>query len=59
MSTIVIVILGVLCLSVLPIWPYSSSWGYIPSGGLGFMLVVHSILTLMGRTDRAVTVKPQ
>lgn len=58
MSTIIIVVLGVLCLGVLPIWPHSGSWGYIPSGGLGFLLVVHAILTLMGRTDRAATVEP-
>jgi preprotein translocase subunit SecD len=58
MSTIIIVVLGVLCVGVLPIWSYSGTWGYIPSGGLGFLLVVLTILTLMGRTDRTVTVKP-
>ena len=58
MSTIIIVVLGVLCVGVLPIWSYSGTWGYIPSGGLGFLLVVLTILTLMGRTDRTATVKP-
>ncbi len=58
MSTIIIVVLGVLCLGVLPIWSYGGTWGYMPSGGLGFLLVVLIILTLMGRTDRTVTVKP-
>jgi hypothetical protein len=58
MSTLIIVVLGVLCVGVLPIWPYSGTWGYIPSGGLGFLLVAHTLLTLMGRPDRAVTVKP-
>ena len=58
MSTIGIVVLGVLCLGVLPIWSYGETWGYMPSGGLGFILVAHTILTLMGRTDRTATVKP-
>ena len=58
MSTIVIVVLGVLYLGVLPIWPYSGTWGYMPSGALGFLLVAHTILTLMGRTDRTASVKP-
>jgi hypothetical protein len=57
MNTILIV-LGVLFLGVLPIWPYSGSWGYLPSGALGFLLVVYAILTLMGCRERAVTVKP-
>ena len=58
MSTILIVVLGVLCLGVLPIWPHSTSWGYIPSGALGFLFLVFAILTLMGRTERSGTVKP-
>ncbi|MDH4329364.1 MAG: DUF3309 domain-containing protein [Nitrospira sp.] len=53
MNTILIVILGVLFLGVLPIWGYSGNWGYIPSGGLGFLLVVLILLTLMGRTERS------
>ncbi|MDH5625347.1 MAG: DUF3309 domain-containing protein [Nitrospira sp.] len=53
MNTILIVILGVLFLGVLPIWAYSGNWGYIPSGGLGFLLVVLILLTLMGRTERS------
>jgi len=24
----------------LPAWPYSRSWGYYPSGGLGLVLLV-------------------
>ncbi|MBH0209988.1 MAG: DUF3309 domain-containing protein [Nitrospira sp.] len=58
MSTILIVLLGVLCLGVLPIWPYSGRWGYLPSGALGFLFLVIVILTLMGRTERSATVEP-
>lgn len=58
MNTMLIVVLGVLFLGVLPLWPYSGSWGYLPSGGLGFLFVVLVLLTLMGRTERSGTVKP-
>ena len=49
MSTILLVILVLLLLGVLPLWPYSSSWGYYPSGGLGLILVIVIILALVGR----------
>lgn len=58
MNTILIVVLGVLFLGVLPIWSHSGGWGYLPSGGLGFLLVVLILLTLMGRTERSATIKP-
>src|SRR5437016_10849851 len=35
MSTILIIILILLLVGALPSWPYSSGWGYYPSGGLG------------------------
>lgn len=49
MSTILLVILVLLVLGALPLWPYSSSWGYYPSGGLGLILVIVIILALAGR----------
>jgi hypothetical protein len=49
MSTILLVILILLLLGALPLWPYSSSWGYFPSGGLGLILVIVIILALTGR----------
>jgi hypothetical protein len=49
MRTIVLVILILLVLGALPTWPYSNSWGYYPSGGLGLVLVIVVILALMGR----------
>ena len=33
----------------LPTWPYSSGWGYYPSGGIGLVLIVVIVLLLMGR----------
>ncbi|MGH9504376.1 MAG: DUF3309 domain-containing protein [Terriglobales bacterium] len=49
MGTIVIVLLVLLLLGVLPTWPYSSGWGYYPSGGLGLVLIIVVILALTGR----------
>ena len=49
MSTILIVLLILLVIGALPTWPYSSGWGYYPSGGLGLILVILIVLALMGR----------
>jgi len=49
MGTILIIILVLLLLGALPTWPYSSGWGYYPSGGLGLILVIIIILVLLGR----------
>jgi hypothetical protein len=49
MSTILLVILILLLLGALPLWPYSSSWGYYPSGGLGLILLIVIVLALAGR----------
>ena len=48
MSTILLVILILLLIGALPSWPYSSGWGYYPSGGLGLVLVIVVVLVLMG-----------
>jgi peptidoglycan/LPS O-acetylase OafA/YrhL len=49
LGTILIVILVLILLGALPTWPYSSGWGYGPSGGLGLVLVIVLILILLGR----------
>jgi len=49
MRTILIVILILLLLGALPTWPYSTGWGYYPSGGLGLILLIVIILALVGR----------
>jgi Protein of unknown function (DUF3309) len=46
--TALFVILILLLIGSLPAWPYSSGWGYYPSGGLGTILVILLILALMG-----------
>ena len=49
MSTILLVILILLLLGALPMWPYSTNWGYFPSGGLGLVLLIVIILAVTGR----------
>lgn len=48
-GTILLIILILLLVGALPAWPYSRSWGYGPTGGLGLILVIILILVLMGR----------
>ena len=49
MGTILLIILILLLIGVLPAWPYSSGWGYWPSGGLGLIVLILLILALAGR----------
>jgi len=49
MRTILIIILIILLIGALPAWPYSSGWGYYPTGGLGLILLIVLILALVGR----------
>ncbi len=48
MGTILLIILILLLIGALPTWPYSSGWGYYPSGGLGLVLLIIIILLLTG-----------
>jgi hypothetical protein len=49
LGTIILIILVLILLGALPTWPYSSGWGYYPSGGVGLIVVILVILLLMGR----------
>jgi hypothetical protein len=49
LGTILLIVLIVLLIGALPAWPYSSSWGYYPSGGLGLVVLILLVLVLMGR----------
>jgi hypothetical protein len=46
---LIFIVLIILLLAVLPTWPYSSGWGYYPSGGFGLVLLIVLILVLMDR----------
>jgi hypothetical protein len=46
---LLLILLIVLLLAIVPAWPYSRSWGYYQSGGVGLVVLVIVILLLMGR----------
>ncbi|HEX2967059.1 MAG TPA: DUF3309 family protein [Syntrophorhabdaceae bacterium] len=48
MRLILLIVVLILLLAALPTWPYSTGWGYFPSGGLGLVLVILIILWLTG-----------
>jgi hypothetical protein len=49
LGTILLIILILILIGALPRWPYSTGWGYYPSGGVGLILIILVILLLMGR----------
>ena len=49
LGTILLIILILVLLGVVPTWPYSSGWGYGPSGLVGVIVVILLILVLLGR----------
>jgi len=44
--TLLVIVLILLLIGALPAWPYSSGWGYYPSGGIGIILLVVLLLAL-------------
>jgi hypothetical protein len=46
---ILIIVLFLLLIGSLPTWPYSTGWGYYPSGGLGLLVVIVLVLLLIDR----------
>lgn len=49
LGAILIVVLLLALLGTLPRWPHSRNWGYYPTGGLGFILLIVIVLLLLGR----------
>jgi hypothetical protein len=49
MGTVLLIILILLVIGAFPAWPYSSGWGYYPTGGLGLAVLIVLILVLLGR----------
>jgi hypothetical protein len=49
LGTILLIVLVVILVGALPAWPYSTGWGYYPSGGVGLIVLVLLVLLLMGR----------
>jgi hypothetical protein len=44
---VLIVLLLLMLIGAFPSWPYSRSWGYYPSGGIGLVLVIVIVLLLL------------
>ena len=49
LSTILIILLILLLLGAIPTWPYSTGWGYGPSGIVGIVLLIVIVLLLLGK----------
>jgi Protein of unknown function (DUF3309) len=49
LGTVLIVVLILALIGALPRWSHSKNWGYFPTGGMGFVLVIVIILLLLGR----------
>ncbi len=49
LGPVLLLVLIILLLGALPRWPHSQGWGYLPSGGLGVILVIVIILLLLRR----------
>ena len=49
LGTILLIVLVLLLVGAIPAWPYSSSWGYYPAGGLGLVLLIVIILLVLGK----------
>lgn len=48
LGLIILIILILLLIGVLPTWPHSRGWGYMPGGVIGVILVIVLVLLLMG-----------
>lgn len=48
-GTIILILVLLMLVGAMPTWPHSRNWGYVPSGGLGLVLVVVIVLLLMGK----------
>jgi hypothetical protein len=46
LRTLLIILLVLIILGSLPLWPYSTGWGYYPSGGFTLLLVILIVLAL-------------
>jgi hypothetical protein len=49
MQTILLIILLLALVGAWPAWPYSTGWGYYPSGGFGLILLTLLVVLLVRR----------
>ena len=48
LGLILLIVLILVLLGVLPSWPHSRSWGYMPSGTVGLVVLVVVVMLLLG-----------
>jgi hypothetical protein len=48
-GAILLVVLILILIGVFPAWPYSTGWGYTPSGIVGGLLVVLLVALALGK----------
>ena len=49
LTTILVILLVLMLIGALPVYPYSRSWGYYPSGGLMLVVIILLIILVAGR----------
>jgi hypothetical protein len=49
LGTVLMIILILILIGALPTWGHSRSWGYMPSGVVGVVVVILIVLLLTGR----------
>ena len=47
-GAILLIVLILILIGVLPTWPYSGSWGYVPTGIAGVLVVLLVFLWALG-----------
>ena len=46
---ILLIVVILLLFGLLPVWPYSSSWGYYPFGGIGLIALIIVLALMFGK----------
>lgn len=49
LRTVLLIVLVLALIGSLPMWPYSTGWGFYPTSGLGAILLILVVLALMDR----------
>lgn len=49
LGTLLVIVLILMLVGVIPTWPHSRNWGYLPSSALGLIVLILIVLILMGR----------
>jgi len=49
MTLILLAVLVFVFVALLPMWDYNAQWGYVPSGGVGLLVAILTLLIIAGR----------